>query len=60
MARFFGISEYRVVKGEFWVNLLIRRTSNFFLFWIVKYKLNRCLQDPSLDDKQVLIDVFIA
>lgn len=40
MARFFGISEYRVVKGEFWVNLLIRRTSNFFLFWIVKYKLN--------------------
>lgn len=38
MARFFGISEYRVVKGEFWVNLLIRRTSNFF--WIVKYKLN--------------------
>lgn len=41
MARFFGISEYRVVKGEFWVNLLIRRTSNFFLFWVgVKYKLN--------------------
>lgn len=40
MARFFGISEYRVVKGEFWVNLLIRPTSNFFLFWIVKYKLN--------------------
>lgn len=49
-----------MVKGEFWVNLLIRRTSNFFLFWIVKYESRHCLQDPSLDDKQVLIDVFIA